>query len=123
MDENLNKSNLFDDIASKFPFALNVFNDWYAKYKIAANLEKVLSPVFAQNFKPGTTGGPKNFIGRRHPKFYELPYEFQFGIMLRFMCDIFPENKDQFIMIPEMIELLKTCFEAIEKENLTIINN
>ncbi len=110
--DNLNKENYFDDLTEKYPYAMLNFLSWIDEYKKAINWRRLFNPRFRTEriSGHGFTALDKEY----EPKFHDLPYEMQFGIMLKFVTDKFEEEG---IDAPEFKELFETCLNAIQKEH------
>lgn len=69
--ENLNKENLFNELFEKHPKGTKHFCDWVDGYKKRVGW----NALFGDSF------------GNPAPKFHDLPFDFQVGIILRFILE------------------------------------
>lgn len=75
--ENLNKHNFWDDIFKKYPDACKLFCDWIDKYKKEIGWDELFANIVQRD------------SAYRTPKFHEVPFEFQNGIIARFDIECF----------------------------------
>lgn len=86
--ENLNKENFFNEVEALCPMAMEYFKRWIDEYK----KEVGWSALFGES---QSQLKPKNGIkvGRIAPKFHDLPFEMQNGIIARFELELFNNRK------------------------------
>jgi len=72
--ENLGKENLWNELHDKFPDAVDHFCKWIDKYKKEVNWNVL--------FNESDNGAPA-------PKFHDLPFEMQTGILARYELECF----------------------------------
>lgn len=70
--ENLTKENFFNELGVKDPALLRTFCTWIDQYKIENNWE--------ETFKRSIYGSEL-----RTPKFHEIPFDIQIGIIAKFL--------------------------------------
>ena len=79
---NLNKTNFFtEDLRARYPVAMKTFAEWIDQYKIAMEWNVIFND---QEDYTGTPGGA--------PKFHDLPFEMQVGILVRFIDEHNPSD-------------------------------
>ena len=79
--ESLTKENFFNELYEKYPKGLQVFCDWIDRYKAENNWNKLF------NADEIGSDSPYFVIGDEAPKFHDLPYAFQLGIWIEFVCE------------------------------------
>lgn len=74
--ENLSKANFWDHIEKTYPDSFKLFSTWVDKYKKEVNWDKLFN----------SDSNYQNADGKNAPapKFHDLPFEFQNGIIARF---------------------------------------
>lgn len=77
--ENLNKENFFNEMESRYPAAMQHFHDFIDEYKASVNWDKLFSVKY-QVIEPEREDV--------HYKFHDLPFEMQFGIISKFMVQV-----------------------------------
>lgn len=93
--ENLNKENFFNDLQQRFPKAMEHFCKWIDKYKEENSWDELFNDGKA--WAGGVTIAPK---------FHDLPYDMQVGVILRYVSEVI-EHEDKLTM-----EEIKDCFKA-----------
>jgi hypothetical protein len=84
--EGLTKENFFNQVEEDLPFAVALFCSWIDEEKIKIDWDE----VFNGGWELPQCGG----IQTQSPKFHELPFELQFGLISKFIYKYFPlENK------------------------------
>lgn len=81
MIQNLSKENFWDELHAKYPDGVDLFCKWIDEYKKEVNWNL----LFNSDSEYQNTKG-KNALA---PKFHDLPYEMQIGIIDRFQTEIF----------------------------------
>ncbi len=76
---NLNRVQFFDPLHEKCPASVDVFCKWIDKYKKAAGWNKL--------FNSDSNWQDSDGKNAPAPKFHDLPWEMQFGILLNFFSD------------------------------------
>ena len=89
------------------------FHAWIDAYKKAVDWEKIF-------ISPSIYGYNKRFNLKMPEtiKFHDLPYEMQFGILLKFVAEVL-DNADineQVIGVDEMKLLLEGCFDELQRK-------
>jgi hypothetical protein len=81
----LNRENFFDEIELLCPLAGEYFNRWFDEFKKKVNWD----------FLFNSTSDYQNYKAKNAPvpSFYDLPFEFQNGIIARFEIELF-NNRD-----------------------------
>lgn len=116
--ENLNKENLFNELFSAFPATALKFHAWIDDYKEEVKWDSLFnSHLVKRGFND--SGSPYRV---QAPKFHELPFDMQKGILLRFLCEVYPKSSQQYINRNKMAEILTRSFNVIEL-TLTDYNN
>jgi|GEM_PF-6543009 hypothetical protein len=95
---NLNKENFFDEMSLKYPMAMHDFNVWIDAYKKSIDWDEL--------FNEGEVKG--DFYPS--PKFHDIPYEMQVGILMRFATETF---KEKGLEVDEMKTLFESCLIEI----------
>lgn len=105
--QNLNKANYFDNMMQKYPKALEIFCQWIDRYKETINWNKLFNSDSEWQSSDG-----KNAPA---PKFHDLPYELQYGVLLRFFAE-----HGRLVLLPpsEAGEWFETIFASIERGTL-----
>lgn len=104
--DNLNKENYFNEMTERYPVAMKKFNDWIDGYKKEVNWNIVFNSYSEYQNRFG-----KNAIA---PKFHDLPFDMQKGIIVRFMCETFPNSKDRYNDPETMGNILKNVLRQID---------
>lgn len=105
--QNLNKSNYFDKLKEKYPKAVELFCSWVDTYKTSVHWNTLFNAdgrfIHKDEDKPVA------------PKFHDLPYELQYGIILRFFAQF-----GRLILLPppEAGEWFETLFASMENGTL-----
>jgi hypothetical protein len=86
---NLNKENFFDLMDEKYPLGMIMFQRYVDNYKKQVNWDKLFNSDSDYQNSEG-----KNAVA---PKFHDLPYELQIGLLLKFAADLFPSEEGIFI--------------------------
>lgn len=79
--ENITKENFFNAQREHFPLAVEHFCTWIDKYKELVEWNIIF------NDEADYTGTPGNA-----PKFHDIPYEMQLGIILRYIMETDPQQ-------------------------------
>lgn len=103
---NLNKENFFDAMSEKYPKAMYNFCNWIDGYKAENNWDRLFN---AGKLNPGG-----ETLVTHAPKFHDLPYEMQFGILIRYCTETFAEEGN-WIDLNEMRELFESCLIEINQ--------
>jgi len=79
--QTLTKENFWNEVESKYPEAFAVFSKWIDSYKVEVDWNKLFN----------VDSDYQNAAGKNAPtpKFHELPFEFQNGIIARFDIECF----------------------------------
>ncbi len=102
--ENLNKENFFNELTEKYPIAMKIFCDWIDEYKKEVDWDYL--------FNEGEVKG--DF--KSAPKFHDLPYDMQSGIIIRFACEHFKDTDNAYIGVKEMKELFSSCIGELNQK-------
>lgn len=81
--ETLTKENFWNSIETKYPQAFEIFSRWIDEYK----KEIGWNQLFGDAIFDGSNEDENNYEDRDPPKFHELPWEFQTGVMARFALE------------------------------------
>jgi len=84
MIQNLTKENFFNALREKCPLAVDYFCQWIDNYKKENNWDELFNGNIQQQYP---------LMPTESPKFHELPFEFQNGIIARFELETF-NNKN-----------------------------
>lgn len=76
--ENLNKENFWNAAKEAFPLAVEAFCKWIDEYKAEVKWNELFN-----------AGNPLGEGQVQAPKFHDLPYEMQAGIMNKFFIELF----------------------------------
>lgn len=89
--ESLTKENFWNEIQEKYPLAMKLFSEWIDEYKVKIGWDSLFN---------GGIAIPQNDVRLRDthvetvaPKFHNLPYDMQFGIISRFGMEMFADGK------------------------------
>lgn len=76
--QNLTKENFFNEMKEKYPLAMKDFCNWIDKYKVQNNWDMLFN------------GGLQitEHVETRAPKFHDLPFAMQIGIMAQYFNSI-----------------------------------
>lgn len=74
--EGITKKLFFDEMATLYPEAMKIFNYWIDNYKKSVHWDHIFNAGAYDNWSALTTA----------PKFHDLPFELQFGIIAAFMA-------------------------------------
>lgn len=96
--EGLTKENFFNELHAKYPKGLQVFCDWIDEHKKKNNWNELFNVDIITH--PGNYPLTKSIT--THPKFHDLPYAMQLGIILQFMQE-HSGNPEETIDMREMI--------------------
>lgn len=112
--ENLNKENFFDAITAKYPRAMEHFHEWINSYKASVDWDIMFNAGAEIN---RSYGASTSVTGKTTaPKFDQIPYEMQFGILIKFVAEVIDnaDVTDQVVHVDEMRELLEGCFAELQ---------
>lgn len=98
--DNLNKDNFWNPMREKYPDAIDHFCKWVDEYKKSVNWDKLF----------GATARP-DYV-HEAPKFHDLPIEFQFGIIGKWILEVQKVDVDKFYEHP--IEGLKNTIAVLQ---------
>lgn len=105
--QNLNKDNYFDALMKKYPKALELFCAWVDRYKETVGWKQLFNSDSEWQNAQG-----KNAPA---PKFHDLPYELQYGVLLRFFAE---HGRLVFLPPTEAGDWFETIFASIERGTL-----
>lgn len=104
---NLNKANFFDEAFEKYPDAAKKFHTWIDNYKKEIGWNKLFGNTIRIDIR--------DFIdAARAPKFHELPFDMQKGIILRFLCETYPESHTTYIDVDKFKTIFSNALAVIE---------
>lgn len=110
--QNLNKENYFNQLKEKYPKAMELFCQWIDKYKQTADWNELFNSSSEWQSADG-----KNAPA---PKFHDLPYELQYGLLLRFFAE---HGRIVFLSPPEAGAWFETIFASIEQGTMGLLSN
>lgn len=91
----------FEEIGGKYPLAYDHFRTWIDSYKASVNWHHLFNSDCYDNWNGLTTA----------PKFHELPFEIQFGILAKFMIEIF--HDDHILLQLDIHQIKKRMSQAL----------
>lgn len=109
--ENLNKDNFWNQLHERFPDAVNHFCKWIDEYKKEVNWNKLFNAGIQQALQcDGLTTAPK---------FHELPFEMQNGILARYELELFnnskAKGKEEYVLIADNYKrVLENIFKDLQ---------
>lgn len=101
----LTKENCFDAIEAKYPKAMKAFKEWLDKYKESVEWEKLFNyghPAYAKQ-------------GWHNPKFHDLPFELQLGILFRWGSEATNETQMFTDLKLDIISGMNDVFDEVEE--------
>lgn len=104
---NLNKENFFDAMLEKYPKAMQDFRNWIDEYKFQVNWSSLFNE---QEIRTDTY-----YHDIQAPKFHDLPYELQYGIIVKYCTEKFGED-ESWIPMDIMRELFEGLLSDIDRE-------
>ena len=113
---NLNKENFFNEIEAKYPEAMNEFQQWINDYKFSVVWDCLFNhnPHFFQTKQHADISISSNWPA---PKFHDLPYEMQVGIIMRFISEKVggaPGHMFKELYTTELIQAFRETFDHLE---------
>lgn len=90
--ENLNKENFWNQLMEENPLSVKLFCDWMDEYKKIVGWDKLFNDEFRET---------EVLRIYEEPKFHDIPYEMQIGILIKFFKD-----KDVKIIINSKLPLM-----------------
>lgn len=98
--QNLSKDNYFDRLMQKYPKAMELFRMWVDRYKTTVDWKTLFCD---DKIIP---------LSRENVKFHDLPYELQYGVILRFFAE-----RGRLVFLPpaEAGEWFENIFASIER--------
>lgn len=102
--ENLNKENFFDRMTALYPGGMQVFHGYVDAYKKQVNWDD----LFNSNYQ--------NAEGKNAPapKFHEIPYEMQIGILLKFVSEVFQDEEGIYLGPNKAMPSIETTLQKLE---------
>lgn len=124
--KNLSKGNFWNKIETDFPLAMKAFHLWIDEYKQAVDWEILFNAGWHKGVSTSfdSHGHPLSHVTKHQtPKFHNLPYEMQIGILIRFFDDTTKlshfDGVNGFVytdrLLNEPIPYLTESFEEIER--------
>lgn len=108
--QGLTKENFFNEMSNKYPLAHHLFLAWIDEFKLSIEYKK----LFNDESLKYVAGPPLNYEKFEAPKFHHLPFEFQFGILCKFMVRCSNELSLFQFSIDFMKRRLEGTFSEIE---------
>lgn len=87
--ENLSKENFWDELMKEYPEAVDHFCKWIDEYKKEVNWNKLFNDSYLQTNIKWATNGEICSIDFSAPKFHDLPFDMQNGIIARYELELF----------------------------------
>lgn len=113
--ESLTKENFFNELTEQYPNAMVQFKDWIDKYKDDHNWDVLFGDWALLNAEMNRDALCGDIV--EAPKFHEIPYEMQVGILLLFACHNMPDgNAGEFVRFfnNQFTEMFKLTLKSIE---------
>lgn len=107
---NLSKENFFNEMSTKYPSAMERFCNWVDDYKKSVNW----SLLFNSDSNWQDAAG-KNAPA---PRLHDIPYEMQFGILIKFASEVLMFSEKDMITMFEMKELFESCLAGLEEQKI-----
>jgi hypothetical protein len=120
--ENLTKENFFNEIEARYPKAIKAFSEWIDEYKNSVIWEVLFNhnPHFYQTKQHAEINASSNW---QAPKFHDLPYELQVGIIMRFISETVAGEAGKVfkeLYTFELIQTFRETFDWIEKGKVDV---
>jgi len=113
----LTKENFWNEAHSKYPLAIDQFCKWIDEYKKKIDWNKLFNKMYhEENIRRAPNGEICN-IDFSAPKFHDLPFDMQRGILTRYFEETIPnEDCDQ-----RKRECIEGCEEFFEEQNKQLL--
>ncbi len=82
--KNLNKENFWNDLHKQYPKAVDDFCKWIDQYKKDIGWDKLLNKNYHKTNIRRASNGEITGIDFSAPKFHDLPFDMQRGILLKY---------------------------------------
>ncbi len=113
--ENLTKENFFNELMEKYPAAMANFCKWIDEYKKRVDWHG----LFNWNYHAGEKE-PDGKDKYRYPKFHEIPYEMQIGIILKWMQEATEQDESMLDVRNDFIEMMELYNSHLNEKNDSI---
>ncbi len=115
MENKLTKENCFNELLEKYPVTHAKFLAWVDAYKVEVGWEKLFNPNYKM-IRVQTDQSDQGFIIEGvNPKFHELPYDMQYGIIMRFLAETNPSATKFYQSAESFKDVLSWSFSIREK--------
>ncbi len=82
--ESLTKENFWNDLHAKYPLAVDQFCKWIDEYKKRIGWNKLFNDCYIESNVRRAANGEICHIDYSAPKFHDIPFDMQRGIITRF---------------------------------------
>ena len=116
----LTKENFFDELKANYPTAWLAFDLWIDEYKKAVDWDSLFNDESLISVETQISKDSRRdvFGYSKAPKFHEIPFEMQIGILLKFVTENIPLLGKQFeaeiFSQSRLKELMEMVFELME---------